>query len=130
MRRSRVRSPSSPPPDPEKTTPPGVVFVSAHRRSSMYQQPRHVERVEDCDFYHAIDLPGLGPQKGRWDLRRDPAEYFGNVDVAGKTILDVGTGSGFIGFEMEKRGANLIAFDFDSSLGPRLHDMVPFHDFD
>ena len=95
----------------------------------MYQQPRHVERIEDCDFYHAVELPGLGLQKGRWDLRRDPAQYYGNVDVAGKTVLDVGTGSGFIGFEMEKRGASLIAFDFDSSLGPRQHDLVPFHDF-
>src|SRR5262245_3087972 len=93
--------------------PPGVQHHDRVPQAVSWQSPRHVVRPEDCDFYHAIELPGLGLQKGRWDLRRDPAAYFGHEDVAGKTVLDVGTGSGFIGFEMEKRGASVIAFDFD-----------------
>jgi SAM-dependent methyltransferase len=95
-----------------------------------FQWPRLVERVEDCDFYHAIDLPGFGLQKGRWDLRKAPEEYFGKQSVKGKTVLDVGTGSGFICFEMEKRGANMIAFDFDGGRANRQHDLVPYHDFE
>src|SRR5262245_33825700 len=95
-----------------------------------FQWPRHVERLEDCDFYHSIDLPGFGPQKGRWDLRGDPEAYFGRQKLNGKTVLDVGTGSGFICFEMEKRGANMIAFDFDGGLVNNQHDLVPYHDFE
>jgi SAM-dependent methyltransferase len=104
--------------------------MSAKNAVPEYVTPRHVERLEDCSFYHTIDLPGLGVQQGSWDLRDDVEQYIGKVPVAGKTVLDVGTGSGFMCFEMEKRGANLIAFDFDARLGEKLHDVVPFHDFE
>lgn len=96
----------------------------------VYASPRHVNGPEDCTFYHSIELPGLGLQKGSWDLRRDVDTYIGRLPVAGKTVLDVGTGSGFLCFEMEKRGANMIAFDFDASLGEHQHDIVPMHDFE
>lgn len=94
------------------------------------QPPRHVERLEDCEWYHTTELPGLGVQKASWDLRRDVDAYIGRYPVAGKTVLDVGTGSGFLCFEMEKRGADMIAFDCDPRLGDRIHDVVPAHDFE
>jgi len=31
--------------------------------------PATLPRVEDCSFYHSIDLPRLGLQAGSWDLR-------------------------------------------------------------
>lgn len=104
--------------------------MSRKSTAPKFVTPRHVERVEDCTFYHTVDLPGLGLQRGVWDLRHVVDAYIGNADVAGKTVLDVGTGSGFMCFEMEKRGANVIAFDFDAALGEHLHDVVPFHDFE
>ena len=32
--------------------------------------------LEDCIFYHVMDIPGLSePTKGIWDLRKDVDEY-------------------------------------------------------
>lgn len=75
-------------------------------------QPRHVERLEDCFFYHVMELPGLGLIRAHWDLRGRFDEYIGGVSVARKTVLDIGTASGFLSFEAEKRGATrVVSFD-------------------
>jgi hypothetical protein len=63
----------------------------------------------------ASDRRRLGPP-GKFD------EYIGNVDVSGKTVLDVGTASGFLTFEAEKRGATVFSFDAD---GPERIQTVP-----
>jgi hypothetical protein len=70
----------------------------------------------DCWFYHVMELPELGVVNdgGSWDLRGRFDEYVGHVDVAGKTHVDVGTASGFLTFEAEKRGASVTSFDLDS----------------
>lgn len=74
--------------------------------------PRFVDRLEDCFFYHAIELPGFGVIPAHWDLRGRFADYVGGVDVAGKSVLDVGTATGFLSFEAEKRGAvRVLSFD-------------------
>lgn len=68
----------------------------------------------DCHFYHSMDLPGAGPIAGQWDIRPDFDNYTGGLDWAGKSVLDVGTCTGFIAFELERRGAKVTAFDADS----------------
>ena len=74
--------------------------------------PRFVERLEDCFFYHAMELPGLGVIPGQWDLRGRFDDYVGGVPVAGKSVLDVGTATGFLSFEAEKNGASrVLSFD-------------------
>jgi SAM-dependent methyltransferase len=102
------------------------------RRSAIvpFEWPRRVEDVADCEFYHTIDLPGLGTQPGHWDLRGAVDGYLGHQDFAGKRVIDVGTGSGFLCFEMEKRGGELVAFDFDGGRVDRQHDVIPYHDFE
>lgn len=32
---------------------------------SLLAPPRHVERLEDCFFYHTMELPGLGVVHGQ-----------------------------------------------------------------
>ena len=110
----------------------GQSMARCVRKSNVvpYQRPWRVERVEDCDFYHTTDLPGLGIQQGQWDIRKDVDAYIGNLDYCGKTVLDVGTGSGFLAFEMEKRGAQVIAFDFDGGNINHQHDLIPYFDFE
>ena len=74
--------------------------------------PRVIERLDDCFFYHAVDLPGFGPITGLWDLRGRFDEYVGRVEVNGKPVLDVGTATGFLTFEAERRGATqVLSFD-------------------
>ena len=74
--------------------------------------PRFVDRLEDCFFYHAMDLPGFGLVPGHWDLRGRFDDYVSGVDLAGKSVLDVGTATGFLSFEAEKKGASrVLSFD-------------------
>jgi len=70
--------------------------------------------LDDCCFYHSVDLPGIGPIAGQWDIRPDFENYTGGLDWAGKSVLDVGTCTGFTAFELERRGAHVTAFDADS----------------
>jgi len=65
----------------------------------------------DCFFYHSVDLPISGPQIGLWDLRGRFDDYVARQQFHGKTVLDVGAASGFLGFEAEQRGATVTSFD-------------------
>jgi hypothetical protein len=88
-----------------------------------YAQPRYVTNVEECCFYHHMDLPGLKQVGKGWDLRKTIDDYLGHFDFRGKRVLDVGTASGFLTFEMEKRGAEVVSFDMAS---PAQWQLVPF----
>ncbi|MDT7689397.1 MAG: hypothetical protein QOE46_2156 [Acidobacteriota bacterium] len=88
--------------------------------------PRRVESPEGCFFYHTVELPGLGVVHGQWDLRDKFEEYIGGVEVAGKSVLDVGTATGFLSFEAERRGAERV-MSFDMS-DVRQQTLLPFKD--
>lgn len=86
--------------------------------------PRHVENLDDCYFYHTMDVPGFGVQKGHWDLRGRFRDYVGGVDVTGKSVLDVGSATGFLSFESERLGAGkVLSFDLADA---RQQAFVPF----
>ena len=81
------------------------------------RRPPEPPRLDDCSFYHSIDLPGLGLQVGQWDLRGAYDEYFGGHDFTGERVLDIGTANGALAFEIERRGAaEVVAFDLDEGL--------------
>ncbi len=80
----------------------------------LFANPRAVS-PDECWFYHVMDLPGLGLVGGHWDLRGRIHEYIGHVEFAGKRVLDIGTASGFLTFEMERLGAEVVSFDADSA---------------
>jgi SAM-dependent methyltransferase len=78
----------------------------------------------DCLFYHSFTFPSGESVEGLWDLRGRFADYIGNVALTGKSVLDVGTASGFLAFEAERAGAkSVMALD-----GPTTADFerVPF----
>jgi SAM-dependent methyltransferase len=96
------------------------------KRDSLLEQPRFVNRLEDCFFYHAMDLPGFGLVPAHWDLRGRFADYIGEVAVAGKTVLDIGTATGFLSFEAERHGAaRVLSFDMSDA---RQQAFLPFKD--
>ena len=70
-------------------------------------------RLDECTWYHSMDLPGIGEVVGAWDLRGRFDDYVGHVALGGKSVLDVGTANGFLSFEAEKRGATVTSFDAD-----------------
>ena len=75
---------------------------------SVFVEPRYVRDLDGCFFYHTMELPGFGEVKGQWDLRGRFDEYIGGVEVAGKSVLDIGSATGFLSFEAEKRGASRV----------------------
>ena len=92
----------------------------------IFATPREVKDVADCYFYHAMELPGRGVIEGRdWDLRGRVDDYLGNIDFAGQRVLEVGPASGFLAFEMEKRGADVISVEVTDEHG---WDFVPYPD--
>jgi SAM-dependent methyltransferase len=91
---------------------------------NIFATPLKVEDMADCYFYHTMELPGHGVIEGRdWDLRAGVDEYLGHVDFAGQRILEIGPASGFLTFEMEKRGADVVSIEVTAEHG---WDFVPY----
>jgi len=78
--------------------------------------------LDECQWYHSMDLPGIGTVEGDWDLRGRFDEYTGRADLKEKTVLDFGAASGFLTFEAERRGAHVTSFDADS---PHRFQLIP-----
>ena len=92
----------------------------------MLAAPRYVDSLDECFIYHTMELPGLGLVRGHWDLRGRFEDYVGGVDVSGKSVLDVGTATGFLSFEAERMGAaRVVSFDMSDV---RQQTLIPFRD--
>ncbi len=92
---------------------------------TIYADPTHPTSLADCHFYHTMDLPGHGTVEGVWDLRGEFEAYTNAFDFAGKRVLDIGAGSGFLSFSAEQAGAaEIVSFDLDHSCR---QDFLPFH---
>jgi O-methyltransferase len=89
----------------------------------MFEPARPKPAPADCFFYHVMQLPQAGRVGGEWDIMPYYEEYVGGVALSGRTVLDVGTASGQVGFEAERRGARVTAFDLASAAQIA---MVPF----
>jgi SAM-dependent methyltransferase len=90
----------------------------------VFEKPRLIRSLDDCYFYHTTELPEFGIQQGHWDLRGRFDDYIGQVDVDGKSVLDIGTATGFLSFEAERRGATrVVSFDMSDI---RQQTFVPF----
>jgi SAM-dependent methyltransferase len=58
-------------------------------------------------------------------LRQHVDEYLGGYRFAGKRVLEIGPASGFLTFEMERRGADVVALEVPDDPG---WEFVPFPD--
>jgi hypothetical protein len=96
---------------------------AAFASSSPYEPPRGGLRMEDCDSYHTMEIPGHGLVRGMWDLRGGESAYLGGVALSGKRVLEVGAASGHLSFWMEGRGADVVAFDLSEEED---WDFVPY----
>lgn len=89
----------------------------------MYAQPPTGITLNDCEFYHVMDLRGHGRVGGEWDLRGKVDEYLGAFDFNGRSVLEIGPASGFLTAEMERRGAKVLALEMPPNAG---WDYVPY----
>jgi SAM-dependent methyltransferase len=74
-----------------------------------------VERAlaAEHSWYHSIELPGGAITPGKVDLRRQAPKLL-PASLTGARALDVGTFDGFWAFELERRGADVVAIDLDA----------------
>ena len=77
-------------------------FSGKKQESGLYELPWQINSIEECNFYHSTDIPGLGLVEGQWDLREGFDEYLGGYDFAGKRVLEIGPATGFLTFRIEK----------------------------
>src|SRR5690242_14659327 len=67
-------------------------------------------------WYHTLELrPGVWTD-GWFDMRPYVKHYGLPDDMSGMRVLDVGTWDGFWAFEMESRGADVVALDLDDEV--------------
>src|SRR3954468_19538984 len=82
-----------------------------HRRADL------AAAIAEESWYHTIELPDGVVTDGRFD-HRPLVPYYGlPEDMSGMRALDVGTADGFWAFEMEHRGAEVVALEL-----PRMSD--------
>ena len=91
---------------------------------TIYAKPQSVKNIKDCYFYHVMEIPGYGKVGEEWDLRKGVDKYLGNVDLKGKRVLEIGPASGYLTFEMESRGAEIVGIELASTND---WDVVPHH---
>jgi tRNA (mo5U34)-methyltransferase len=73
-----------------------------------------MEEYNAKGFYHSIELPDGRVLEGILTLdhlRARLAEFPIQRDLSGKRVLDIGAWDGYFAFEMEKRGAEVMAID-------------------
>ncbi|MGH9278680.1 MAG: class I SAM-dependent methyltransferase [Acidimicrobiales bacterium] len=89
------------------------------------------ERIASIWWYHTIELPGGVVTPGFYDHRPLVARYGLPDNLAGRRVLDVATFDGFWAFEMERRGAKVVATDIDRvselDLPPQARDALLAH---
>lgn len=81
------------------------------------------ERLEtmlaEMPWYHTFEFPGGLKTKGTYDNAPTLPHYHFPASLGGKTAIDIGTADGFFAFELERRGASVLAIDpnqFDGAL--------------
>lgn len=67
--------------------------------------------LDDCEWYHIMEVPGIGLTKGVFDCREDIDNIFGNLDFKNKKVLNLGPITGYLNFEAERRGAQVTSVD-------------------
>lgn len=75
---------------------------------------RQIERLSRLGWYHSIELPDgriIEGHQSLEQLRRRINLFPIPEDLRGKRVLDIGAWDGWFSFEMERRGAEVVALD-------------------
>jgi tRNA (mo5U34)-methyltransferase len=75
---------------------------------------RQIDRLGKLGWYHSMELPDGSVIPGHQtigQLRERIARYPIPQDLRGKRVLDIGAWDGWFSFEMERRGATVVAVD-------------------
>jgi tRNA (mo5U34)-methyltransferase len=70
--------------------------------------------VRELEWYHTVDLGDGLVTPGMYDLREVLADYPFPERMDGLSVLDVGAATGFFSFDLERRGARVVAVELPS----------------
>lgn len=84
-------------------------------------------RVEDCDFYHVVELDDGRRFGGEWDLRGHEQAYLGGQSLTGKSVIEFGPASGWLSQYIARRAVALTILDLPIGSAA---DIMPFPDVD
>jgi len=89
--------------------------MSQARNEAITQETKkQIAEMEALGFYHTIELPNGEVLPGLLSaerLRNRLTQFAIPTDLRGKRVLDIGAWDGFYTFEMERRGAHVVALD-------------------
>ena len=88
--------------------------MQARSREHTEVTQQHIAEIERLGWYHSIVLPDGQILKGLQSieqLRFRLAQFPIPEDLTGKRVLDIGAWDGWFSFEMERRGARVVAVD-------------------
>jgi SAM-dependent methyltransferase len=106
---------------------------------SLFARPREAVSINDCCFYHTVDIQGHGTIPGFWDIRGHESQYLGDATLSGKRVLEIGPATGHLSFFMERQNAEVVSIetaeDYDweffwdlcDSVPPGLEEMLKFN---
>src|SRR5215475_13886804 len=88
--------------------------MEARNQAYTAETQRQIGELNRLGFYHSIELPDGRIIEGLQtieQLRLRLAQFPIPRDLTGKRVLDIGAWDGWFSFEMEKRGAEVVAVD-------------------
>jgi tRNA (mo5U34)-methyltransferase len=89
--------------------------MSQARNEAITQETKkQIAEMQALGFYHTIELPNGEVLPGLLSaerLRNRLTQFDIPADLRGKRVLDIGAWDGFYTFEMERRGAHVVALD-------------------
>ncbi len=89
--------------------------MSQARNASITSETRkQIDQLHSLGWYHSIELPGGEVIQGLQSielLKTRLAQFPVPADLRGKRVLDIGAWDGWFSFEMERRGAEVVALD-------------------
>ncbi len=96
--------------------------MSQARSANVTRETRkQIDQLHALGWYHSIELPDGAVIQGLQSielLRTRLAQFPIPLDLRGKRVLDIGAWDGWFSFEMERRGAQVVALD--SARNPKL----------
>ena len=71
--------------------------------------------LDECEWYHAMEIDGVSPNNLTpsisFDCREDIGNILGNLDYKDKKVLNLGSITGYLSFEAERRGGDVTSID-------------------
>jgi SAM-dependent methyltransferase len=89
-----------------------------------YAEPKTGLTLNDCAFYHRMDIPAARDKEWLWDLLGDEGRYLGGFDFSGKRVLEIGPANGGLTFWMERQGAEVVSADLSPDTDKHSWDVL------